>query len=370
MKIGLVCPYDIFRSGGVQEHVLAQAAELRRRGHNVKIITPKPRKHSGSVPVDIIFIGNSTKVNMAVGTSLELGINLKRDALDDILQTEEFDLLHVHEPEIPLLGAQIIAKATCPIVATFHAMQSDAPMGRTLTALRVPYGRNIYNKLNVVTAVSDVAAEFVREHITQKVHIIPNGIDLKKYSVHNTHNSQLTTHNSILFIGRLEKRKGTKYLLKSFAKLQIKYPDIELVIAGDGPERQMLEDYATKHDIKHIKFLGFIDESKKLELLASSTVFCSPALFGESFGIVLLEAMAMGTPVVAGNNPGYAIVLTGLGSDSLVDPTDTAKFAAKLATLMYDETARRKWQQWAADNIKQYSYDVVVDQYEKLYETL
>ena len=78
----------------------------------------------------------------------------------------------------------------------------------------------------------------------------------------------------------------------------------------------------------------------------------------------------MGTPVVAGNNPGYATVLTGLGSDSLVDPTDTAKFAAKLATLMYDETARRKWQKWAADNIKQYSYDVVVDQYEKLYETL
>src|SRR3989344_5400643 len=112
--------------------------------------------------------------------------------------------------------------------------------------------------------------------------------------------------NSILFIGRLEKRKGTKYLLKSFAQLQKKYPDIELVIAGDGPERQMLEDYATKHDIKHIKFLGFIDVSKKLELLASSTVFCSPALFGESFGIVLLEAIAMGTPVVAGNNPGYA----------------------------------------------------------------
>src|SRR3989344_117882 len=226
MKIGLVCPYDIFRSGGVQEHVLAQASELRKRGHIVKIITPRPRKYSKGVPEDTIFVGTSALIKTPIKTSLELGMSLRHTKLDGMFADEAFDILHIHEPEVPILAAQLITKAKCPIVATFHAIHPDTPMARTIESLRIPFSRSIFSRLNALTAVSDVAAGFVREHADSVVHIIPNGIDLDKYSksAAKPHNSRITTNKSILFIGRLENRKGAKYLLTAFSKLQRNNP--------------------------------------------------------------------------------------------------------------------------------------------------
>ncbi len=185
MKIGLVCPYDISRGGGVQEHVLAQAAELRLRGHEVIILTPKPRKYSKLLPENIIFIGNSAKVNTPVKTTLEVGISLVRDALDDLLASQKFDLLHIHEPEIPILGAQIVAKAICPVIATFHAINPHTPMARTIEVFRMPYSRSIFSHIDAMTAVSNTAATFVRERTHRPVEIIPNGINLTKYKDHH-----------------------------------------------------------------------------------------------------------------------------------------------------------------------------------------
>ncbi len=369
MRIGIVCPYDIFRGGGVQEHVLAQAAELRRRGHIVKIITPRPLKAPKTPPANVIFMGSSTTLKTPISTSLELGATFTRDGIDDMLSKGRFDILHVHEPEVPVLGGQVIAKATCPVVATFHAIHPDTPLARSIEALRIPYSKSIFSKLSGITAVSDVAASFVRQQTGRRVRIIPNGIDLEKYK------SDLPVEpvddvKTILYVGRLEKRKGVQYLLRAFTRLTKTHPQLRLQVVGDGPDRDKLKAFVKTRRLSNVHFYGYVDEPTKIKMLQLATVFCSPALYGESFGIVLLEAMAAGTVVVAGNNDGYAAVMQGKGAISLVDPKDIKAFAQRLGLMLNDETERQAWQSWAKTYVKHFSYDKIVDKYEALYKRI
>ena len=370
MKIGIVCPYDMDRGGGVQEHVMAQAAELQKRGHTVKILTPKPRGQAIKAPsnVEVIYIGNSAKMKMPINTSLELGVSLKRDAVDDVLEAERFDVLHIHEPEVPFLGAQIVAKASCPIVATFHAIHPNTPLARTIESVRIPYSRSIFSRLTEITAVSNAAAIFVKERTGRPVHIIPNGIDLTKYTFLSQ--AKAPTKKTILYVGRLEKRKGVIYLLKAYAELAQKRDDIALQLVGDGNLRDSLEEYIRDNQIPRVSFLGFVEEKTKLKLFHDAALFCSPAIYGESFGIVLLEAMASGTVTVAGDNVGYATVLTGTGRVSLVDPKQTAEFARRLDVLLDDQALRQAWLDWAQKDVQQYDYPRVVDMYQKVYKNL
>lgn len=365
MKIGLVCPYDLFRGGGVQEHILAQHRELTRRGHEVRILTPRPRKNHNQPPKDMLFVGNSAQVKTPISTSLELGISMERKQIDSLLEAEQFDLLHVHEPEVPLLGSQIIARAQVPIVATFHAIHPETRTAKTIEALRVPYSRSIFSKINAMTAVSDVAAGFARSQTEEKIRIIPNGIDLKKYRW-----SDKKDKNVIVYVGRLERRKGVKYLLCAFERLVKLYPELELRIIGDGPLKKRLQDLVRSHHIPNVSFLGFISDTEKIEQMRSASLFVSPALFGESFGIVLLEAMALGTPLVAGDNPGYASVMRGSGKLSLTNPRDERAFVRSMEMLLQEEPVRELWLEWAKGYIQQFDYRQIVDQYEAIYREL
>ncbi len=140
-----------------------------------------------------------------------------------------------------------------------------------------------------------------------------------------------------------------------------------MVIAGEGPDRKKLESLVKERGLKNVKFTGFIDEPAKLKLFSTADLFCSPALYGESFGIVLLEAMASGVVIVAGNNDGYVSVMQDRGTMSIVNPKDTEEFSRRLNLLIYDEDLRQLWKKWAAKYIRQYDYKKVVDAYEKLY---
>ena len=205
-------------------------------------------------------------------------------------------------------------------------------------------------------------------YIRLEVTIIPNGIDFKKYKNSGTSRQK---NQTILFIGRLEKRKGVQYLLQAFAELLQRQPQAKLVIIGDGSQRNRLENFAYQVGIdKRIEFLGFVDEATKRRLLHESAVFCSPALYGESFGIVLLEAMASGLPIVAGDNPGYASVLKEKGTLSLVNPKDTIELSRRLELFLTDEEIRRLWRTWAKNYVKQFDYKIIVDEYEKLYKAV
>ncbi len=367
MKIGLVCPYNLWKGGGVQECVLAMQHELSRRGHEVKIITPQPRNHSGIVEDHIVLVGNSTSFK-SFHTNGIVSAAIDVEAIQDLLEREQFDILHFHEPWLPMLSMQILARSSVPHVATFHAKLPETAMAKTIERVFTPYTKSILKQLDALTAVSNAAAEYVNSLTDRPVNIISNGIDLAKYQKQTVNTPKISpSKKTILYVGRLEKRKGVKYLLKAFSLLAEVDPTVQLIIAGDGEDRQKLEDWVANQDLPRVKFVGFVSDKQKYKLFCQADLFCSPALYGESFGIVLLEAMAMGTVTVAGDNPGYRTVLHDDGEVSLVDPRDTEAFARRLHLLLYDDQMRERWLKWAAKSVQQYDYPKVIDQYEALY---
>lgn len=369
MKIGLVCPYNITKGGGVQEIVRAMHKELVSRGHEVRIITPEPRDLTDEHrTTDLIFIGGAADFRSPLATTAQISAASDGDEIEDILTREKFDILHFHEPWVPMLSRQILSRSQSINIATFHAKLPETVMSRTLATVVTPYTRAVLRDLDVLTAVSDAAADYVRTMTDQTVEIIPNGIDLSDYKPPRKFETVDKPLKSILFLGRLERRKGVSQLLNAYAELVQHCDDVELIIAGDGPDRQKLETQVEDLELPNVTFLGYVTNEEKHELLRSADLFCAPALYGESFGIVLLEAMATGLVTVAGGNPGYASVLQELGSISLVHPKDPLEFARRMDVMLHDESLRKLWRKWALQYVQKYNYPAIVDEYERVYK--
>lgn len=368
MKIGLVCPYNIARGGGVQEVVFAMQKELRKRGHDAWVITPQPGDLEPDPKEHIIFVGKSTDFNSPLHTTVQLSA-ADSEHIQEMLEEHQFDILHFHEPWVPMLSMQILSRSKSVNVATFHAKLPDSLVTRTISRVVTPYTKSVLKYIHEYTAVSDAAAEYVCSLTDQPVALVPNGINTERYKAPKTRNDD-NPNKTIFYVGRLEQRKGVKYLISAFSLLLQQRPDVRLVVASDGPDRAKLEMLAADLGIADkVQFVGFISEDEKIEYMRSADLFCSPALYGESFGIVLLEAMASGLVTVAGNNPGYASVLQGAGAISLVNPKDSVEFARRLETLLYEKDLRKLWRTWAKEQIPQYKYDHIVSQYEEVYET-
>lgn len=365
MKIGLISPYNIFKSGGVQECVLALRTELEKRGHTVKIITPQPKGWDDEAPAGVIFIGVSRDVKSPLHTTAQVSATVTPEYVDEVLEREKFDILHFHEPWVPMLSRQILLRSKAVNVATFHAKFPDTYVIRTFEKVVTPYTKSILKYLDAMTAVSPAGADYVSQMADRSVPIVPNGIDLKRYKPKKVDGYDEPT---ILYVGRLEKRKGLIYLLRAFNQLKNTLPNAQLLIAGEGPDQEKLETYIAENDLDGVTFLGYIKDEEKVSLMQKADLFCSPAVFGESFGIVLLEAMACGCPVVAGDNPGYEGVLQETGKIGLVAPRQTNDFARRLELLLTDQHIRNVWKKWAIDYVKQFDYTKIVDQYEEVYK--
>lgn len=370
MKIGLVCPYSMARGGAVQEIVRDYCHGLSARGHQVKIITPEPREdHDGYDKSDIIFLGNGADFRSPLQTMPTFSVSVDPDEIDQMLEREQFDILHFHEPWVPVLSRQILTRSKAVNIATFHAKVPETLMSRTVVRVVTPYTRSVLKYLHALTAVSEAAAEYVSSLTDEPITIIPNGISLKHYQIAApapaAGSKELRT---ILFIGRLERRKGVKYLLQAYGRLTQNQSDVRLVIAGDGPDREKLEMLANEWQLPNVAFLGFVSDEQKLELLHTADLFCAPAIYGESFGIVLLEAMACNLVTVAGDNSGYASVMQDTGALSLVNPREIDEFTRRLKLLLNDAHLRTDWQRWAKKYIKQFDYPAIIKHYEDLYE--
>lgn len=366
MKIGLVCPYSIAKGGGVLEIVKVQQAELKRRGHEVYIITPRPQDHDAEPGDHVIFVGGSTDFRSPTKTTIQISASVAEN-VTAMLEKEKFDLLHFHEPWIPMLSAQILSRSKAVNIATFHAKLPEGMLSRTMAKAITPYTKPLLKYIDAFTAVSDAAAEYVSSLTGAPIAIIPNSVDQKLYSPSAKFNDT-RKKKSILYLGRLEGRKGVRYLLHAFKLLQERHLDVSLQIAGDGEDRAKLEELAQDLELKHTTFLGYVSTEDKIKLLKSSDLYCSPALFGESFGIVLLEAMSTGTVTVAGDNSGYASVMRGLGALSLVNPKESQEFARRLELLLYQPGLRQLWREWAKGEMHQYTHEVIVSQYLEVYE--
>ena len=370
MKIGLVCPYNITKGGGVLEIVRAMQKELILRGHSVKIITPEPRELPDSHRTDdVIFVGSAADFKSPLHTTSQVSVTADMYGIETMLDEENFDILHFHEPWVPMLSRQILSRSQSVNIATFHAKLPETMMSRTVSRVVTPYTKAVLRNLDELTAVSEAAAEYVCTLTDAPVAIIPNGIDLSVYKTAKRSPAKPDARKKILYIGRLERRKGVSCLLEAYGLLSDRSSDVELIIAGDGPDREKLEYTTREMELPNVTFLGYVSEKEKVKLLATADLFVAPALYGESFGIVLLEAMASGLVTVAGNNPGYASVLQELGSLSLVNPKDAQEFAGRMDVMLHDDNLRKLWQKWAKDYVKQFSYTTIVDQYEEIYHT-
>ncbi len=365
MKIGLVCPYNVNKPGGVQEVVLALQEGLAANGHKAKIITPRPRHSEEADRRNIIYFGTSIDFRSVSHTTAQISNTHNNEELDAILEAEKFDVLHFHEPWIPFLSRQLLQRSKSVNIGTFHSKVHESLMTRTVIKVVTPYLNSVLKYLHYLTAVSDSGAEYAAGLTDQPITIIPNGINLDKYQ--SALVPKVDQPLTILYIGRLERRKGVRYLLQAFRLLAQENSELRLQIVGDGPEREKLELLAEDLRLPNTSFLGFVSEELKLQLLGEADLFCTPAIFGESFGIVLLEAMATGTVSVAGNNSGYADLMQGVGAMSLVNPRDIQEFARRLDTMLHEQQLRQLWQKWAAKYVEQFSYPRVIERYEEFY---
>ena len=366
MKIAIFTPYNIFKSGGVQEHVQYQAKILRKRGHKVTILTPRPRlKTEADAPRGVVFLGSSARIKAPHATHSDVSMTVDNEAVDAVLE-KDYDIIHVHEPLSPIAARQILARAAGKAVriGTFHAALPGNTLGKSLVATYKTYARAVLPHVDVITAVSTASIGYIQDYTDLKINYIPNGIDKKKYKARKNGRDK----NMVLFVGRLEKRKGARLAIKAFIELKKLNPEAKLKIAGDGPLRRSLQNYVRDMGIKDVEFLGYIDDKTKVDLFSRCGVYTSPALYGESFGIVLVEAMAMQAPIVAHPNDGYKWVLRDTGRLSLVDCKTPVAYAERMNLLMQDDELRKLWQKWAANYVKQFDYEKIVDAYEKLYK--
>jgi phosphatidylinositol alpha-mannosyltransferase len=362
MKIAIFSPYNFQRHGGVQDIVDYQVKELRSRGHEVTVITPRPRDYSGKPPEGIVFIGVSAKLK-AQSSTVDISAATDQSEVESFFQNNVFDVVHFHEPIVPFVGRQLIANCPYPVVATLHAALPETGIGRTLGSIK-PYFRSVLQHVDLLTRVSPSAGEYLDDMLEdEEVLQVPNGVSVSEFKP-----SRIRDENMILYVGRLEKRKGPKYLLQAFAVIAESNPDAYLVIVGDGHDRERLEELAGQLYISdRVRFMGFVSQEEKIRLLRKAAIACYPAIYGESFGIVLLEALATGTPIIAGDNPGYRSVLRGKGLLCLVDPTNTDEFVRRIELYLQNKDVRDLLSEWGLEHVKQFDYPKVVDAYLDVY---
>ncbi|MBX4191014.1 glycosyltransferase family 4 protein [Candidatus Saccharibacteria bacterium] len=374
MKIALVCPYDLLeKSGGVGDVVTHLHKGLVKNGHIVRVITPRPNGYRGKIPKDYIFLGTSSKFRAGPATEGAWTFNIDSDEIKEVLDREKFDVINFHEPWAPILARQILPLSNAGHVGTFHANLTDSMATKSLVNLFLPYGRGVGDKLDLITAVSPAPAAVLinkdpNNRLVKNIKYIPNGIDLKTFQTKPTTAVKHPKMKTIFYIGRLEGRKGIKYLLRAFNDLAQRNENVQLLIAGRGPDENKLRDYVSENEIPRVTFLGFISDADKIHHLHRADVFCSAATHGESFGIVLLEAMAAGCPIVAGDNIGYQSVMKGTGAISLINPKDIVDFSRRLEIMLTNEDIRRVWLKWAKDYIKQFDYKTITEMYESAYK--
>ncbi|MBI4034330.1 glycosyltransferase family 4 protein [Candidatus Saccharibacteria bacterium] len=380
MKIALVCPFNMLdRPGGIPQVVIHLYEGLKKKGHTVKVITQRPNSYKGPVPEDYILFGVTMKFRGGLGTEGSLGLPSNSDEIAAVLAEEEFDVINFHEPWLPMLAFQMVKHSKAAHVGSFHANLIDTAAGSSWTGpIFMPYGRPLIRKMHVITATSPASAAMLHKRVNMKSSIersifktltyIPCGVELRVFKpVKKRRPLSGPGTKTIVYLGRVEKRKGVDWLIKAFAQLHTTMPTAHLIIAGSGLWETKLRNYVRNNNLKNIRFLGYVSEEKKRELLGNAELACFPSTYGEGFGIVLLEAMAMGTPLLAGNNLGYINVMTGPGRIGLIDPEATADFANRLAVFLSDETQRKIMSAWALKEIKRYDYPKIIEQYEAVY---
>ncbi|HEY0442853.1 MAG TPA: glycosyltransferase family 4 protein [Candidatus Limnocylindrales bacterium] len=361
MKIGLVSPYVYPLPGGVTEHVRYLYENLRLRGHDVRIITSSHGLQRSSEG-DVIRLGKgfSMPANGSVGT---VTISPRYPSIvRDMLERERFDVLHFHEPFVPFLSLVLLRHSTSVNIATFHAYAGFSPSYEFGSRMLGGYADRLHGRI----AVSAAARHFIDRFFPGDYKVIPNGVDVDRYRKAVPLARWQDGNRNLLFVGRHEPRKGLVDLLKAFRILRKTGCECRLLVVGSGPQEREARRYVMTRRLGGVEFLGRVSDDEKAQLFKTADVYVSPATGGESFGIVLLEAMAAGTAVVCSDIHGYKGVVRRGREGLLVPPRKPKALASALAQLLADDVLRREMGENGVRRAEDFSWERVaakVDDY-------
>ena len=363
MRIGMVCPYSFDVPGGVQSHVLQLAEVMRSRGHDVSVLAPASVGSdvpdyvvSGGKAVPIPYNGSVARLRFGPATHRKV----KKWLADG-----DFDVLHLHEPNAPSLSMLALMIAEGPIVATFHTSTTKSLTLSVFQGILRPWHEKIVGRI----AVSDLARRWQMEALGSDAVEIPNGVDVSAIASAPLLAGYPRPGKTVLFLGRYdEPRKGMEVLVGALPAVVERFGGVEVLVVGRGDE-DALRDSAG--DLAgHLRFLGQVDDAEKASALRSADVYCAPNTGGESFGIVLVEAMAAGTPVVASDLDAFRRVLCDGEAGRLVPVADCDALASALIEVLGDDRLRSRYVTAAAAAVRRYDWPVVADEIMLVYETV
>jgi phosphatidylinositol alpha-mannosyltransferase len=362
LKIGFLLDDTLDTPDGVQQYVLTVGKWMSNQGHEVHYLVGQTHRrdidnvHSMAKNIKVSF--NQNKLSIPLPSNKKL--------IQQKLQELNLDILHVQMPFSPLFAGRVIkaTPASTKIIGTFHIVPASWLEKAGAKSLQLITSSTL-KRFDHIISVSIAAQKFAKTVFNLDTIVIPNAVNLKQYS----HKPIKRKHIHIVCLGRLVERKGQIWLLKALEQVQNIYEgDYKVSIAGKGPQLTRLTKYVKNHNIKNVKFVGFVSEEAKPKLLASADIAVFPSTGGESFGIVLIEAMAASSRVVlGGNNVGYSSVL-GAHPELLFDPKNSYQFTKTLVGFMKSTKARELAYKWNKKQIKQYDIEVVGQQLLKIYQ--
>lgn len=377
MRIGMVCPYSFDEPGGVQIHAIDLCTELRKRGHEVSLIGPG--KSADGLP-DFVELGGSSipiRYNGSVAR-LSFGPRTKKH-LKQWIRDNQFDLLHIHEPNSPSYSMMAMAVAEGPIVATYHASASESKVLKMALPFLRPYLERIHGGI----AVSEEARRWQVENLAGDPVLIPNGVETSVYRAAQPLaglDSPGEHRPRLMFLGRFEEpRKGLQILLEAMPRIVAEVPQVELIIAGGGDMDALVErvrDLGLSATVglgpsdAHVRVLGRVSDADKASALSASDVYVAPNTGGESFGIVLVEGMAAGAAVLASDIPAFEAVGQHGVSARLFSNGSAADLADKAVGLLRDDAARNSLVAAGSTRAVDFDWQTVTDQVEQVYDTV
>jgi phosphatidylinositol alpha-mannosyltransferase len=356
LKVGIVSPYGYPHPGGVNEHVRHTYQAMRRMGHDVWIITSKyGRERESEGHIIRLGTGYAFPANGSMGR-VTVSWRFKERARE-LLAEHRFDILHFHEPFVPFLSPTVLDQSDTVNIATFHAFGGFSPsywIGKR-------FAGRLADLLHGRIAVSGAARHFISRYFPGEYRIIPNGVDLDRFADAEPFEELRDGTLNILFVGRFEERKGLIHLLKAYHRLRKRHVDARLLVIGTGPKAREYRRFVGLRGVRDVEWLGRVSDDDKARYFASADIFCSPATGQESFGIVLLEAMAAGVPIVASDIHGYKNVLQRGVQGLLVEPRNAMALAAALYKLAGDPDLRHSMGEAGRARAPEYSWDRVTE---------
>lgn len=364
MRIGLVCPYAWDVPGGVRTHVGDLAVTLGEAGHEVSVLAPAEDAGSlpawvvdGGRPISLPYNGSVAKVSLGFRTT---------SRIRSWIREGDFDLLHVHEPVAPGLSLIALWAAHGPIVGTWH---SSTARSRILSA-GYYVAQTAMEKLSGRIAVSEDARRTLVAHVGGDAVLIPNGVRVADYAPCGRHPQIQANRPTMLFLGRIdEPRKGLDVLVSALPMILDEIPDLQVVVAGPGDAQDRGERLDPRVR-EHVIFLGRLSDADKVRALRSVDLYVAPHTGGESFGIVLIEAMAAGAPVLASDLPAFRRVLQDGISGRLFPTGDYQALAAQAARLLRDPKARTELVQQGNRRVRAFDWATVVSDVLAVYEAV